>query len=201
VGVPFFSFERPQRSDPASYPNNLARMMFPATNNNTLIISKRTKEGMLFDDDAGNDLSMVNSMRVPMNNRLQYASGNVFMGEGFNPLTREKQGRGLYRQVNGQYYMGDWKDNQMDGRGILYWDNNRIRYEGEFSNDMFHGKGVEYPMMHFEAAMSYTNITLTADNWKKYEGEFMFDMKHGKGIVYFGNGWWEGNFKQGQPDG
>jgi hypothetical protein len=167
VGVPFFSFERPQRSDPASYPNNLARMMFPATNNNTLIISKRTKEGMLFDDDAGNDLSMVNSMRVPMNNRLQYASGNVFMGEGFNPLTREKQGRGLYRQVNGQYYMGDWKDNQMDGRGILYWDNNRIRHEGEFSNDIFHGKGVEHPMMNFDTALSYTNITLIAEKLEK----------------------------------
>jgi hypothetical protein len=28
----------------------------------------------------------------------------------------------------------------------------------------------------------------------------MFDMKHGKGIIYFDNGWWEGNFKEGQPD-
>lgn len=43
VGVPFYSFERPQRSDPASYPNNLSRLMFPATNNNTSLVSKRTR--------------------------------------------------------------------------------------------------------------------------------------------------------------
>jgi|JI6StandDraft_1071083.scaffolds.fasta_scaffold16546_7 hypothetical protein len=168
VGVPFYSFERPQRSDPASYPNNLARLMFPNTNNNTTIVSKRTREGMLFDSDGRSNLSMANTMRVPMNNRLQYESGSVFMGENYNPLTNEKQGRGIYRQPNGQYYLGDWRDNVMEGRGILYWNDNRIRYEGEFSNDMFHGKGVEYPLMHVEAAVPYTNIIVTQDNWKKY---------------------------------
>lgn len=102
--------------------------MFPATNNNTTVISKRTREGMLYDTDARSNLSMTNYMKVPMNNRLAYSNNSVFTGEGFNPLTNEKQGRGIYQQPDGQYYLGDWQDNHMEGRGILYWNNNRIRY-------------------------------------------------------------------------
>lgn len=156
---------------------------------------------MLFDVDARSNLSMSTNMKVPMNNRLQYANGSVFMGEDYNPLTHEKQGRGLYKLPSGQWYMGDWRDNRMEGRGILYWTSEYIRYEGEFSNDMFHGKGVEYPQIHTNQAVPYTNITITPDNWVKYDGEFVQDMRHGKGIIYFDNGWWEGNFKGGQPDG
>jgi hypothetical protein len=38
----------------------------------------------------------------------------------------------------------------MHGTGKLYWDEHKIRYEGQFSNGMFHGKGVEYPESYNE---------------------------------------------------
>lgn len=32
----------------------------------------------------------------------------------------------------------------MEGYGKLYWDEKRIRYEGEFKAGKFHGRGVQY---------------------------------------------------------
>lgn len=54
----------------------------------------------------------------------------------------ERNGMGIYRFADGQYYIGDWLNNNMHGHGLLYWFDNQIRYEGDFVNDQFHGKGV-----------------------------------------------------------
>jgi len=37
-------------------------------------------------------------------------------------------------------YYGDIKNGRMEGKGI-YWFNTDVRYEGEFKDGMFHGKG------------------------------------------------------------
>lgn len=47
----------------------------------------------------------------------------------------ERNGMGLYRFADGQYYIGDWLNNKMHGHGLLYWFDNQIRYEGDFTND------------------------------------------------------------------
>lgn len=39
------------------------------------------------------------------------------------------------------------------------------------------------------------------NNWLKYEGTFKKDKRDGQGIVYFRNGKWIGNFRDGQPNG
>ena len=39
------------------------------------------------------------------------------------------------------------------------------------------------------------------NNWTKYEGNYVKDVKHGPGVITFLNGYWKGNFKEGQPDG
>lgn len=39
------------------------------------------------------------------------------------------------------------------------------------------------------------------NNWLKYEGTFKNDRREGQGIVYFRNGKWMGNFRDGQPNG
>ena len=42
---------------------------------------------------------------------------------------------------NGEYYIGEVYNNMANGKGILYYKNGNIRYEGEFINDKFEGKG------------------------------------------------------------
>ena len=40
----------------------------------------------------------------------------------------------MYTWENGKQYIGDWKQNKMDGFGIFKWIDGK-RYEGEFKND------------------------------------------------------------------
>lgn len=82
TNVPFYSFDRPVRSDPSSYPNNLSRFLYPGINVNTnRILDMRTKQGRLYELDDQNDLSLTNYMKVPRNNEIRYNTGNVFIGE------------------------------------------------------------------------------------------------------------------------
>ena len=43
------------------------------------------------------------------------------------------------------YYIGECRDDQFDGYGILYYPGTGVpAYEGEFKNDMRHGNGTSY---------------------------------------------------------
>ena len=137
---------------------------------------------------------------MPQKNRVIYHNGNQFTGEGMNDGKLERNGMGMYRFADGQYYIGDWLNNRMHGHGLLYWFDNQIRYEGDFVSDEFHGKGVEFPRSPPLGPIDYRNIVLN-NNWTKYEGNYVRDVKHGPGVVTFLNGNWRGNFKEGQPDG
>ena len=81
-------------------------------------------------------------------------------------------------------YIGHWKNNKQDGRGILFWAN-KDKYEGDFVNGKFNGKGI------FSWA-----------NGDKYEGDFVNDRFEGKGIFSRTNGEiYEGDFVNGNKTG
>lgn len=53
------------------------------------------------------------------NNNSQYIGSSMLRnGIDDRPL---KEGKGLYILADGQSYLGDWKDNEMEGYGKLYW--------------------------------------------------------------------------------
>ena len=82
---------------------------------------------------------------------------------------------------NGEEYIGEFKNNLRNGKGILYYNknDNRDRYEGEWKNDKREGKGICY-----------------FKNGDRYEGEWKNDKMEGKGIFYFNNGnRYEGQWK------
>ena len=56
----------------------------------------------------------------------------------------KRNGRGIFYYQDGSYYSGNWKDNQMHGKGSLYYSNGRLAYEGHWFMDSFHGKGKIY---------------------------------------------------------
>ena len=72
------------------------------------------------------------------------------------------------------------------GKGILYYKNGDIKYDGYFVKDKYEGTGKFF--------------------WKDgnfYDGQWLNGHKHGKGILFDKNGEieYEGNFVNGQRNG
>ena len=57
---------------------------------------------------------------------------------------------GEYLWDDRRKYIGDWKNNKMDGRGVFSWPDGRS-YEGEYKDDKKHGIG------HFKWYTIYIN--------------------------------------------
>ena len=63
---------------------------------------------------------------------------------------------------------------------------NNAVYDGEFRNDLKHGRG---------------KITYQNDEAEVFEGEFKEDQKHGKGILQSKNQYFEANYVDGVKHG
>ena len=72
---------------------------------------------------------------------------------------------------NGEYYIGQWLNNHKHGKGIIYYKNGNIMYDGEYVNDKREGNG-----------------KYIYENGEYYIGEWKNDLRHGKGIIYYKNG-------------
>jgi hypothetical protein len=66
--------------------------------------------------------------------KFTYANGDVFVGEYKDDL---RNGKGKYTFPNGDVFVGEYKDDLRNGMWKL------LRYQGEWSNDKMHGKGVK----------------------------------------------------------
>ena len=71
---------------------------------------------------------------------------------------------------NGEYYIGQFRNGLRNDKGILYYKNGNIKYDGEFVDDEFEGNGKYY----------YENGEYYVGNW--YKGS-----KGGKGKMYYKN--------------
>lgn len=97
---------------------------------------------------------------------------------------------GLIVYENGDYYIGDWEDNQKSGRGMYYFDSGVI-YEGEFENGkirwigrLLFNDGSMYEGFCPDGTPDGTGILLTADG-KEYNGGWI------NGRYLEGEGEWE----------
>ena len=100
---------------------------------------------------------------------------------------------GSWTYENGRRYEGEWQNNMRHGKGTLTWPDGS-RYEGEWRNDMAHGKG-----------------NLAWLDGERYEGEWRSDKKHGRGTYIwldgrYYEGEWQNNMRHGMgtltwPDG
>ena len=80
-------------------------------------------------------------------------------------------------------YDGDFKEGKMDGEGQCFDQNGNLIYEGQWKNNLIHGKGI-----------------YIWNEGKRYEGEFMHGKKHGKGKFYLnGELIYEGTWKFDKP--
>ena len=55
----------------------------------------------------------------------------------------KRSGTGIYENINGDIYLGEWQDDCFSGEGIYIFSSNE-RYEGEITNGAKHGEGTYY---------------------------------------------------------
>ena len=60
---------------------------------------------------------------------------------GGNLENDQPNGKGLMTYKNQDTYAGYWKDGDRDEYGELRLADGRMKYEGEWDNDLFHGQG------------------------------------------------------------
>lgn len=106
---------------------------------------------------------------------IRFKNGDFYEGQIKNRLF---EGFGKYTSKTMGVLTGYWKNGKPNGHCVLIGVN-KNKYEGEFKDDLRHGKGVE-----------------VYDNGDRYEGEYSFGLKNGIGTYYYSNGdWWKGEWK------
>ncbi len=94
-----------------------------------------------------------------------------------------RHGRGTCVWPDGSKYVGMWKFDTMNGKGVFTKDG--YKYDGYWQNGMKNGRG-----------------TLTFPDGSYYTGSFKDDQFHGFGVLKLADGsTHEGNFKNGKSDG
>ena len=117
-----------------------------------------------------------------------------------------------FYNINGEKYIGDFKNGLKDGKGIFYFNKDdkiqRMKYEGEFKNDKREGKGILYWNCGDKYEGDFKNNNIEGEgiinyiNGDKYQGHFKNDVKEDKGIFYWKNGdKYDGDWKNNKRDG
>ena len=97
-----------------------------------------------------------------------------------------KIGFGTFKYKNGSIYVGEWWNNEMNGKGTLIWPDGSV-YVGGFKNGLYNGKGTYLNLK--------TNRTL-------YIGDFIDEMENGTGTKIFNNeDIYIGELKEGKMNG
>ena len=118
--------------------------------------------------------------------QIIYPNGDKYIGELKN---NQRNGKGiLYYNAKDieqrVYYEGDWKDDKREGKGIIYWRNNDV-YKGDWRDDNIEGKGIFY-----------------YGKGDVYDGDWKNNKKEGKGnCSYMSGNKYEGDWINDVVDG
>lgn len=98
---------------------------------------------------------------------MNFPHKGVYEGEFYNGMI---QGHGKFVFKNGQVYVGDWKNNKMEGKGVLTYPSKK-EYKGSFLKGLRWGQG-----------------SLRWPDGRRYEGGWKHDKQDGEGKFEFPTG-------------
>ncbi len=83
-----------------------------------------------------------------------------------------RNGTGKFFYKEGSYYDGEWLNNKMHGKGMLYYASGKLAYDGEWYNDQFNGFGKVYndEVKPLQGNFDYTDFNKLENYWEFYEG-------------------------------
>lgn len=125
--------------------------------------------------------------------QFDYSSSSLIILDGINNSSNLTgcisggcdNGYGVYLYNNGSKYEGNWVNGKFQGKGTFTRSDGSLMYKGEWENDLINGYGVY----------------LWTDG-NKYEGNWVNDKQNGYGVFLFNDGRkYEGNWKEGKKDG
>ena len=127
---------------------------------------------------------MVENMIDDGKAKIYYENGTIMYEGGL--INGKFEGNGKYVYVDGDYFIGEFKNGEKNGKGIMYNKNNNIIYDGYYANDKKEGNG-----------------KLILENGEYYIGQWKNDSMDGKGKVYNKEGKliYEGDFKNNKMEG
>ena len=133
-----------------------------------------------------------------------FPDGSVFEG-GF--VDGKSVGKGRLVSKNGDYYEGSVLENVASGLGVS--ENNVMRYEGEFQNNLPHGQGTEILFdgrSRFVGTFFEGNKVAGVMTWGEnaeyvYEGRFANNTFNGRGVMRSPEGVYYGDFVDGHKHG
>ena len=135
--------------------------------------------------DKINELPIINKKD---DQKLKFLEQNYLDGVYVGQANEKniKKGRGaLINNINGNYFIGYWKDDKKNGKGTEYNKNGEEIASGEYKNGLLNGNGKK-----------------SFDDGTKYEGMFKDGKMDGNGIYFFKDGSkWEGFSRKGFKDG
>jgi hypothetical protein len=81
-----------------------------------------------------------------------------------------KYGHGKLIYPDGVFYEGNFKNDNLSGKGALYYGSNRPAYIGDWENNKFNGFGTlfnEYSTL-IETSFDYSDFNKIDDQWVKF---------------------------------
>ncbi|EAR96713.3 MORN motif protein (macronuclear) [Tetrahymena thermophila SB210] len=135
----------------------------------------------------------------------KYQDGSIYEGQLQN---NQKQGKGKLIFTDGSYYIGEFLNDQINGLGEYYSRDNKLIYEGEWSSNKYHGRGIYHNILNKQShnqeklAVDYNDFANYESLWTEYEGQFFEGQKNGTGLIQFIDGsQYFGGFKHDEIDG
>ena len=118
-----------------------------------------------------------------------HKQGSNYKKENYGTLINSIERFLNYKRIvysDGKYYIGELLNNQFHGKGILYYKDGKIEYDGDFIKGKREGKG-----------------KYIWEDGQYYIGQWVNNLKHGKGIEYYKNGTirYVGDFNNGKLEG
>ena len=130
----------------------------------------------VFDEYEGNEKYENSSYSIGqlydgIKNVLFNKNGDFKYEDYFFNYKNKGNGKRKYVYKNGDYYIGQILEGKKHGKGILYYKNGNIKYDGDFISDKFEGDG-----------------KYIYENGEYYIGQWLDGKKHGKGILFYRDG-------------
>ena len=118
-----------------------------------------------------------------------HKQGSNYKKENYGTLINSIERFLNYKKIvysDGKYYIGELLNNQLHGKGILYYKDGKIEYDGDFIKGKREGKG-----------------KYIWEDGQYYIGQWVNNLRHGKGIEYYKNGTikYVGDFNNGKLEG
>jgi hypothetical protein len=113
-------------------------------------------------------LSSRNLLIYKENVKIEFENNDKYEGIIINDQFNDE--KGIYYFNNGDYYIGNFKNNKFNGKGVIFY-NDGSKFEGEFVNNKKNGFGVFYENCDF----------MDSD---KFEGFWKNNLKNGEFVVF-----------------